>query len=369
MRKKMFILFAAVLAIVTLLSGCGFKDIDKRFIVVGIGIDKPEDGNKKYKITLKLAIPSPQERFGSNKYTLVVEENDSIAEAVRIAKAKVDKELDFGHAKAILFGKELVETEDMGQVIDWFIRRRDIQKVAWVAAGDPDSFSILNVNPPTERLPSNMIFLSFGQTGTETAYIVSEYLFDFRRRLKERGLDPILPIIKLREEEQFTIDRVMLLDKKRAKLTLSPRETKIFNSFHVNSGKYDIKIPGGENKFFVISADDVTGKYTFEKRGGQNYIKVNMRINGVIEETNMNINENDLGRLEKMTEKTVNQRVEAFLVKLQKEGVDPIGFGLRYRARHFGPEERVWKEWQGIYPGIKFDVHTHVKLTSTGVLK
>ncbi|UJF32365.1 Ger(x)C family spore germination protein [Paenibacillus hexagrammi] len=123
--RSMLFLFMLILLLTA--SGCGFKDIDKRFFVVTIGVDKPEDSSKKYAVYVKLAIPSPQERFGSNQALIVKEEANSITEAVRIIKSKVDKELEFGHCKTIILGEAMIHS-DITDMMDWFVRRRDIQK-------------------------------------------------------------------------------------------------------------------------------------------------------------------------------------------------------------------------------------------------
>lgn len=350
--------------ILCLLSGCGFKDIDKRFFVVAIAVDKGD--TQDYKVTIKLAIPSAQEKFGSNDYLLVTEESRSIAEGIRVIKSKVDKELDFGQAKAIIFGQELVQSENISQALDWFIRRRDIQKIAWLGEGVPSGRAILDLKPKTERLPSNQLFLFFGLTGTETAYVVSEYLFDFRRRLTERGLDPILPVIQKREHDQVTVNQLGLFDKNKQQLILSPLETKMFNSLYQGIGKYDIHVPY-EKGYFIISADSVKGTFSFKSKNGKPYICVTMKVEGVIEESNVKVVNHELNRYEKAAEQNFQAKVEKFLVKLQKAQVDPIGFGLRYRSRHFGGE-KVWEAWEKLYPEIEFKVETKVKLTGTGVL-
>jgi spore germination protein KC len=64
------------------LYGCGFKDIDKRFFAVSIALDEPEDKAKKYAVTVRLAIPSPEEKFGANQSILVTEESDTVADPI-----------------------------------------------------------------------------------------------------------------------------------------------------------------------------------------------------------------------------------------------------------------------------------------------
>lgn len=39
------------------MAGCGFKDIDNRLFIIGIGVDPSEKEEGHYKVTLKLSIP------------------------------------------------------------------------------------------------------------------------------------------------------------------------------------------------------------------------------------------------------------------------------------------------------------------------
>ncbi|MBT2658238.1 Ger(x)C family spore germination C-terminal domain-containing protein [Bacillus sp. ISL-18] len=53
-KKNLLILLSCFV-----LSACGFKDIEKRFFVVSIGVDAAKDRTKKYLVSLKFAVPGP----------------------------------------------------------------------------------------------------------------------------------------------------------------------------------------------------------------------------------------------------------------------------------------------------------------------
>jgi spore germination protein KC len=85
MEKNLFVMLSCLV-----LSACGFKDIDKRFFVVSIGVDAAKDHTKKYLVSLKFAVPGPS-KDSPNEYQIVTQEADSISEAVRIIKTKLIK--------------------------------------------------------------------------------------------------------------------------------------------------------------------------------------------------------------------------------------------------------------------------------------
>jgi spore germination protein KC len=346
------------------LTGCGFKDIDKRLFVVSVGIDPAKNSSKKFLVSLKFAVPIVEKI--SNESFIISQEGDTIAEAVRIIKSKVDKEIDFSHAKLIVYNEEVMKANLDPNLYYWFIRRRDFQEMSWVAIGKPSALEVLKVKPKSERLPSNALFLAFGRDGTETAYIIPEFLFDFKKRFGERGLDPMLPIIQAKKDI-FEINSVALLDKNRLKLKLQSKETMILNLFLTDSPKTALKINDGEESF-VIDTQAVKTKYKLiTENQKQPYIKVDLSVDGRIEEARFDVSNRDLNKYEKAANGYLSKQVKAVLVKMQKENVDPIGFGLHYRGRHMGNDD--WKNWQRLYPTIKFKVNADINISDTGLVQ
>jgi spore germination protein KC len=355
-----------LITIVLTLTSCGYKDIDKRFFVVSIGVGKAEAEEKKYKVILKLAIPSADIKAGQEQFVLLERESNSITDAVRKIKSRVDKELDFSHAKVILLEEGVFEIEP-DEVIDWFIRRRDIQKIAWIGIAKPGIKEILELSPKFERMPSNALFLSFGNTGTVSDYILTEFLYDFWKRLKERGLDPILPIVEANKNEVFAINKAAVFSKNELVLELTEEDTKLVNILLNRSQGTDIGVTeqDGKKSVFFISVDEASSNFTILE--DMKKIKVNLELEGLIEEATDDITREDMVSYEKKAEKQLAQEVKELIQKLQKENVDPIGFGLKYRATHFSDNE--WETWQAMYQNLEIDVQVEITLQSTGLLK
>jgi spore germination protein KC len=352
------------LSILILVSGCGFKDIDKRFFVVVMGIDKGE--TKHFRVSLKLAIPTANIQPGQAKFAIISREAESITDAVRLMRADVDKDLDFGHTKMIVFGRRLAhETFDGG--LDWFFRRRDIQQISYVAIGEPSAAAVLKQSPKSERIAGNTLFLSFGQEGTESSNIVTEYLFDFYRRLKETGKDPYLPIVKTRMDA-YEINRVAVYDKKKLRAILDTEETRIFNQLVRRLPHFEMRIDEGETPF-TISVQKYNMKYSISTpRKGKPSININVSIRGFAEESEGNLFDKNWSKLEDTAAKAAERRYVQLLYKLKELKVDPVGFGLRYIAtRHNGKKD--WETWQGLYPDVEFHVKVKVNMEGTGLIK
>ncbi|MCY9658298.1 Ger(x)C family spore germination C-terminal domain-containing protein [Paenibacillus chondroitinus] len=121
-------------------------------------------------------------------------------------------------------------------------------------------------------------------SGVESSYVVSEYLFNFYRKKKELGLDPILSIVES-ANNRFTINTAVVFDKKNVQLTLNSNETHLFNIIKASINKVEIEAPFQDSKFFV-SVDNINSKYhILIPKNGPPYIDMHIKMRGVIEES------------------------------------------------------------------------------------
>jgi len=360
---------ATVLALSLILqSGCGFKDIDKRIFVLSIGIDHTDNEKKPYKVILKLAVPSRSLKESGTKYTYLTKESESFASAIRLLKTHVDKELDFGHAKVIVLGEKILH-HDLADITDFFLRRRDIQTIAWLAIGTPTAESVLKAEPASEMASSHALFNLFDQTGVESSYITSTYLFDFHRKMLETGIDPVLPVLKSsKKKKKIIVNSTALLTKNRAPIKLSPQETKLYNLMTNNVQKLDI-IVKKDKLLYTVSID--TAKTNFKiitKPKHKPVLKLDVTMKGIIEESNQHMNPKKLDTYSKYTSKKVEKQITALLTRFQENGADPLGLGVRYKATHLHTRD-TYKEWKKLYSEISFDVNVKISIMSTGIIE
>ncbi|GEB31449.1 MULTISPECIES: Ger(x)C family spore germination protein [Brevibacillus] len=356
------------LAVLFLFTGCGFKDIDKRYLVMAVGVDKSELKDKPYRVSLKLAIPTAQIRPGqSNTFHLISDDAPTITEAVRHLKSKVDKDLDFSQTKILVFGTKLAEERLDKTTIDWFLRKPEIQGIAFMALGSPTAEQVLGVRPKSERMPADSLMLSFDQEGTESSFIVTAFLFDFHRRLSEKGLDPYMPVIRPLKDT-YLIDQVAVFDKEKIKAVLSPEETRIFNELSKKISNFDIETRT-EQARFALNVTSFRYSYEFDERNeAEPKLKMNVHIRGLSEESNQSFYNSNWDRYKAEAEKEAAKRYAHVLRKLQSLKVDPIGFGLRYRATHY-QRDQDWEKWLSIYPRLDWNIKVNIDLLGSGGIK
>jgi len=368
-RGKILFLVMVMICSIIVSTGCGFKDIDKRIFIVAIGLDYTKDNTKPYRVILKLAIPSGTAKDSPGpRYTYLTKESATLAEAIRILKTHIDKELDFGQAKMIVLGENLLH-RDMIEDIDFFLRRRDIQFISWVAIGRPTAEKVLKTEPSSEMAGSNALFNIFSGIGTESGYIITTYLFDFRRRLLEAGIDAIVPIIEVNKKKtKFIINKAIIFKDRKEKLELTADQAKDYNTLAGTAEKVDVKVKKN-NLYFTLSVDTVKVKYKILTPANKTpVLKVDVKMEGLVEESKDYLPPSKMDIYSKYASEASKKRIVDFLKLLQKKRVDPLGFGLRYQATRLHTRD-TYAEWQQIYPRLKFDVSVKTAVKSTGTIE
>ncbi|MFC3747459.1 Ger(x)C family spore germination protein [Paenibacillus sp. GCM10012306] len=364
--KKTGLLLIAILLLLT--AGCDFKDIDRRIFVVAMGVDPGEkEGNLK--VSLKLAVPQGDITKIDEKMQILTEESYSISEALRLMKSRVEKELDYVHCKSIIMGEKLAE-KDIRHVLDWAVRRRDIQLILNFGVGRPEALKVLSIKPQSEHIPSNSLIMAMSGEGTESPFIASVYSYQLMKNVYEEGIDPTLPIVESRGKEQFLINKIALLDKQKIRMTLSPDETRLFNLLTRRELRTNLPAhyKGGMYQYYTESSSASYRIHTPEQ--GTPFIKYKLKIVGILEENSSQdmVTHQDLLQISKAGGEELKEGIEKLLVKIQRSGLDPFGWGLRYASRHFNNDTEM-KEWKAIYPKLEFKTMVDVDIKYSGMIK
>lgn len=367
--KKLYSFILISLILCPLLTGCwDFKDVDRRSFVVAIGIDANPDNKKEMQVVFKVALANTQDGSGSNPSNgslseLYTVEGESLSDIFRIIKTQTPDEPDFSHMKLILFGNEFIKNNSIDNVVDFFIRRRDFQNIAYAAVGYPSAKDILSNNIKEENFPGNGLFLKFGQ-GSENPYSVHRRMYELYRQTVTPGISPSLPIIELMNDK-FVAEKTCILSEGKAKLELSRDESKLFNMLTrgVNLASLSMEV---ENKKIGIGLRDVKGKIEYDSKSKNLNFNIKIKGKGLLEEIGSTYMPKD--QLEDMFSRLLCKKVETLLNKLKENKVDPLELEIKYwgSRRDFWLNE-AWLEKE--LPRAKFNVNCDINVVSTGNLQ
>ncbi|MDI7742025.1 Ger(x)C family spore germination protein [Lysinibacillus fusiformis] len=357
--------------LIFLLSGCEFKDIDKDVFVSMMAIDLSDDEDKPYKITLKLYVPTSSfKQSPEPEYSYITQSGETFSEAIRLLESYSDKELEFGHSKLIVIGEELLKENKSKEILDFLLRRPDIQMISWLAVGRPSAEEIVKMLPQGENAAYPALFNYFDDIGTESQYIVTTYLFDFRRRIGENGIDPILPIIEInKNKSHFEINKSLVLADKKEPHELSTVFTGIFNMLSGNAETADLIIKE-DGHYFIAKIDSMNTKYKVTVQDN-NRIKIDIEVSliGFISESQHPLETQNLSYYNQLFEKYEKKILKDFFNEMTDKGYDPIGFGIDYKSRTLHNTRMSNEEWDEAYKNAEINVTVIPKLKSTGTIQ
>lgn len=369
MKAKVFILITIPFLIV--LTGCGeFKDIDRMVFISMIGIDQTDDPEKPYKIILKLYVPTSSFRQNSTpEYTYLSKNGKTLAETISLLESHLDKELDFGHSKLIVVGEKILQNDNYKEILDFLIRKHDIQMISYFAVGRPAAEEIIKFLPAGETALQPTIFNYFDNNGAESSYIISTFLFDLRRRLKEEGLDPILPIVEMNEPKtHFIINKSIVLADNRPPYELDTDKTLLFKTLSMDAKRIFFAVKR-EGEYFVSRIDSIKSKYNVNVENKKASIKIEIKLAGMITESKKPLSNKELSRYSKMLDEEMKEKVSEFIHEMKREGYDPFGFGLKYYAHTLPKNRMTHEEWVEVYKNADVEVIVKSSLKSTGSIQ
>ncbi|MCM3713293.1 Ger(x)C family spore germination protein [Alkalihalobacillus oceani] len=347
-----------------LLNGCGYKEVDKRSFATSIGIDKGSEDHR-FKVSVKLAIPQSEAEKVAEEFQLITKEADMLSEAVQQIAAEVEKTLDFGHVKVIVLGEQL-KAEDIFVVKDWLQRRRDIQNISFVSLGKPSAEEVLAFKSRGENIPANALILAMDYVGSESQYILTQHLFEFSSKIEETGLDPVLPLIEIKNDT-YNINQAVVFKHHHNDMLLSPEETRYLHLL-TNGLKEGAFKTEHEETMLMMSIDKAAARISLEA-DDRALIKVDVK--GKVEEQSSPklIQSADLSKIAESMEEKIKNDLTDLVEKLQDNAVDPLGFGLKYRARHWNSTKTEEEEWKRLYPELKYQINVDVDLKAPAVIR
>lgn len=293
-------------------AGCAFKDIDKRVFVVGVGVDPSEKIRDGFKVTLKMIKPvGDVKQAPSQTYAYLSHDSESVAEAIRMLETRVDKVLDMGHNRIIILNEKLL-SEDIDTFMDFFTRRGDIQLITYMAVAETTAEETISFEPETETPASIALYNFFDQTGTESPYVLTTFLFEFRRQVLSKGINSTLPIISINgDETAFIINKSIVLKKEEKPVKLSEVETKYFNSLSHNAAGFSYKIEE-EDLIMVLNIDTVKMKYKIVLDEGPPRIDMKVTKYGTIGESNERLDINNLKKYDTIAAGEMKKRLWSY---------------------------------------------------------
>lgn len=199
MIKRKHRLLGLVLCTAVLLGGCGnYRELNEFDIVAGMAIDRARDG---YKLTLELMKLEGDMKDGMQSVAVVLE-GETIPQAVELAKARFAKQFQFGNVQVIVISDELARDEGIGELLDSFLRDRDIREtIQLLISTDGEAGDVLaakGIDAPVASYALEQLVNPVHERNTHVREISIYNAYDV---LHTPGKTLVLPVVHTWEKE------------------------------------------------------------------------------------------------------------------------------------------------------------------------
>jgi Ger(x)C family germination protein len=373
-RLKIAVFLVMLIFAVLTISGCwDMVDIDRRFFVGNIGIDKaPVEGKIKVEFTMPIVRKISGEGGqggggGGSTIASVSTLADSIHSAARYMSHRLSRRLFFEHTRVILIGEEAARDGIEG-VVNFLSRNTEVNRRGRIMVVKGKAEDALKAKNEYETLLALYISNIF-ENWNFCSRFVEITIDDFLKKAYTTKGNVLLPRLTPGKTD-VSIGGAAVVKKYKLVGWLDEDETLGVNFVlgKVRGGDLTFKKPGMDYPV-VMSIVQISTKMELIEAGTYPKFKITPEILADIVETpvDMKIDESALKKLEKDLEGKVNKIILKGVKKVQKEfQVDVLGFG-EYLYKYKPDVWEYYKEdWENVFPDAEIIVDTKATIRGIG---
>ena len=352
-RAFQCVLLAALVTSLVMLTGCwNYHELENRYVVSGIAVDRGKQGHR-YLLTFEVLDLSGAGNGGGAggqmKGKLIQSEGDTIADAVDEASKISDKALYYSDCKVVVFSREIA-AEGLTPVLDWLNRDPKPRfTVQTFVSQEETAGELFETGGQSGSVISTEIANSMeaASTGGKSLQV---HLYDIDNILLGEGRDLALPCLRESGQQNPSVEvngtAVFRGDKYAGFLDDDQTEDYLLL---LNGMQNSVLLVGekSEEKNLALLVRQSSIAISPEIDGGKISMKIKIKVECSFDEENSAKNYlSDLGvkRIESFANSTLRERVQQGVQQMQTEfGCDIFGFGRKiYQEKP--------KEWQKLKP-------------------
>ncbi|THE13001.1 Ger(x)C family spore germination protein [Bacillus timonensis] len=393
---KMLRTFMLLLVFTLFLTGCWDRyELEERANILALAIDLADgdyqgevthrDGDFPrdekdilYKVTAQVALPGKIKLGpeggggqGSEKTAWLLETyGHTIKDAMSNLQQQLAEKLYLGHLQIIVVSDEIAK-KDITDISEYLKRNYEVRRTAWMAINKKDAAKVLRTAPPLETVPA----LYLGDTldnAVRFGKLPREYLGNFWIDLSDKGIDPVLPGIKVINNDRIMVDGIAYFRGGKMVGLASPIEIGAFMDLKEKaSGGYPISVSLGDESVIVIQTQERNSKIKVDVKNGTPSATIHVEIEASIEEAiGVTVNGGKIKEIEKAASNKMEEVSSEFINRLQEQGADVLGLGARIRAKfgtYWDEEVKTDEKWSDIYKDMEIKVAFDYTIRRTGI--
>ena len=378
-RAGVFIKIFICILLIIILTGCwNRRELDTLGIVMGIGVDKPQEPGK-IKLTAQVVKPGEIKSSkkeggggsGSDAYLNIEDTGDTVFSTLRDMTNLSSRKLFFPHNQVLIIGRSIAE-EGVRKYVDFFTRDPETRNNVWVLVAQETAGEVLDVGAQLEKIPASNISKIVEGEAAATSQTLAVRLSDFLERLMSKTTAPVAPIIRVSGEGDkkiaaITGTAVFKDDKLVGKLDKSEGRGLLWILGKVKSGI--INVEGPQNDKVSLEIIHAQSKLAPEIKGSEITMKIAVSEEGNIGEE---MGTEDLSMLseieilEQRKTEVIRNEIMAAVKKAQELNADIFGLGDAVHKKYPKQWKSMESNWDEIFPNIKVEVKIEAKLRLMG---
>lgn len=356
-------------------SGCvESRTIEDIGIMNVYGIDQVENGKVNTTATFY--------QFRSQENAKIVAgQGDTLMEGQKHMNYKLDFLLDPSSIKLELFGKSTAE-DGINNYLEQVSRSIKASKKRLLAVSNTTANGLMTKTKKSTGANVNRALSHTIDLNNKQDILPRMTLHEFQRMYYEQGVDPTLPILSYQDERpklraialfqndkmvgQIPIDQAFYINMLHHNIHDLKQEVPLpFQPFK----KYLQEKPQKEQKNLYTSLNIQKGTSKtklVDKQQLAFHTQLNFDVELLELTEDVNMQRQDASKtLKREIEKAMKEQYTKLLTTLQKQNVDPMGYGQIYEAKE-GHNAFTDSEWRDKFPNINVDIDVNVDIRNHG---
>lgn len=359
----------------TIASSCwNYREIDKMAIVAGVAVDKEDDGNLSITVET-IEFTGEKENVTTSKSVTI--EGKNIFDAARNAISITGNRLYWSHAKIVIISERMAE-EGIIKILDWFNRDSETRGDTCVLISKANTArEILHSCAKGNGIKSFELKQMLDNEKSLSKAPKVE-MWEIVNGLAHFGISATIPTIQMKKNDGTFIPQIMgtaVFDQDKLIGFLDGEETMdmLFVRNEIKGGVINqLEMENGEE--LPISLEIFSSKTKIKPIIENNNIKFEVSISTTvaIDEIGGTVNyieEAKKKELEKATQKTIKNRVDRLIKKMQVQyGEDIFGFGIKLNEA----DPKTWKsiknQWGEKFKYCEVNVNVSIHIRNSAML-
>ncbi len=376
------ILMKALLSICVLicLTGCwNSRELTDSGFLMGVSLDQAEKGNIELNAHIYAPIQTTGGTGGSDKpvYTNIKTVNKSAFDASRNLPLYLGRKAQWSHMRVILIGEQFAKKHDLGEILDYFYRDHETRLTLLVIITKGKAADYWKKKPFIERTMAQQLWTTIESASAFSGKTKPALLLDIALQLNSKVKTTMIPYIETTDKQSKNpySSGVAIISKGKMVDRLPANDVRdilmLTNDFKSGVLEFPCMGKGSKKKGKEETLEILSVKTKVSPQFTENPPTIRMltKIEGVVGElkcTSITTTE-EAKKWESHIEKTVKEKLEARIERLQKKKVDVIGIGNKLYQQDPALWKKWEKDWNDIFANSRFLIDVEVSVKGTGM--